>query len=97
MRRLENDLPALGAAIGPRTLAVSLVNPHNPSGTVDDAAAFDRFVETERGTHAGGRWTRPTSNTPKPTFETTQRHSSMSRAPAPTCLCLPHLGEGLWP
>lgn len=43
---LENDLPALSAAIGPRTLAVSLVNPHNPSGAVDDAAAFDRFVET---------------------------------------------------
>jgi len=43
---LENDLPALAAAIGPRTLAVSLVNPHNPSGTVDDAAAFDRFIET---------------------------------------------------
>lgn len=43
---LENDLPALSAAIGPRTLAVSLVNPHNPSGTVDDAVAFDRFVET---------------------------------------------------
>lgn len=42
---LENDLPALAAAIGPRTLAVSLVNPHNPSGTVDDAASFDRFVE----------------------------------------------------
>lgn len=43
---LENDLPALSAAIGPDTLAVSLVNPHNPSGTVDDAAAFDRFIET---------------------------------------------------
>jgi histidinol-phosphate aminotransferase len=42
---LANDLPALAAAIGPRTLAVSLVNPHNPSGTVDDASAFDRFVE----------------------------------------------------
>lgn len=42
--RLENDLPALAAAIDVRTLAVSLVNPHNPSGTVDDADAFDRFV-----------------------------------------------------
>lgn len=42
---LENDLSALAAAIGPHTLAVSLVNPHNPSGTVDDAAAFDRFIE----------------------------------------------------
>lgn len=44
-RRLENALPALAAAIGPRTAAVSLVNPHNPSGTTGDRAAFDRFVE----------------------------------------------------
>jgi histidinol-phosphate aminotransferase len=42
--RFENDLPALAAAIDQRTLAVSLVNPHNPSGTVDDQAAFDRFI-----------------------------------------------------
>jgi histidinol-phosphate aminotransferase len=42
---LENDLPQLSAAIGPRTLAVSLVNPHNPSGTVNEADAFDRFIE----------------------------------------------------
>lgn len=42
---LENDLPALSAVIGPSTLAVSLVNPHNPSGAVDDAVAFDRFIE----------------------------------------------------
>jgi histidinol-phosphate aminotransferase len=42
--RLENDLPALAAAIDETTLAVSLVNPHNPSGTVNDAATFDRFV-----------------------------------------------------
>ncbi len=42
--RLENDLPGLSAAVTDRTLAVSLVNPHNPSGTVDDAEAFDRFV-----------------------------------------------------
>ena len=49
--RLENDLPALSAAVNERTLAVSLVNPHNPSGTVDDAAAFDRFVaETAKRT-----------------------------------------------
>lgn len=49
--RLENDLPALAAAVTERTLAVSLVNPHNPSGTVDDAAAFDRFVtETAKRT-----------------------------------------------
>lgn len=42
--RLENDLPALAAAIDGTTLAVSLVNPHNPSGTVSDCAAFDAFV-----------------------------------------------------
>lgn len=42
--RLENDLPALSAAITDRTLAVSLVNPHNPSGTVDEIDAFDRFI-----------------------------------------------------
>lgn len=42
--RLEDDLPALARAITPDTLAVSLVNPHNPSGTVDPAAALDAFV-----------------------------------------------------
>lgn len=42
--RLENDLPALLAAIDTRTLAVNLVNPHNPSGTVNDTAAFDAFI-----------------------------------------------------
>lgn len=42
--RLENDLPALARAIGSRTSAVSLVNPHNPSGTVSDAAALDAFI-----------------------------------------------------
>jgi histidinol-phosphate aminotransferase len=42
--RLENDLPALAAAIGDRTLAMSLVNPHNPSGTLEDKAGFDRFI-----------------------------------------------------
>ena len=42
--RLENDLPALAAAVTSQTLAVSLVNPHNPSGTVNDADAFHRFV-----------------------------------------------------
>jgi histidinol-phosphate aminotransferase len=43
--RLANDLPALARAVDARTLAVSLVNPHNPSGTVDDRVALDRFVE----------------------------------------------------
>ncbi len=42
--RLENDLPALARAIGARTVALSLVNPHNPSGTVSDPAAFDALI-----------------------------------------------------
>jgi histidinol-phosphate aminotransferase len=42
--RLQNDLAGLAAAIDDRTLAVSLVNPHNPSGTVGDGAAFDGFI-----------------------------------------------------
>lgn len=42
--RLQNDLPALAAAIDERTLAVSLVNPHNPSGTVSDADAWHGFL-----------------------------------------------------
>lgn len=42
--RLENDLPTLTGAIDAETLAVSLVNPHNPSGTTGDAALFHAFV-----------------------------------------------------
>lgn len=42
--RLGNDLPALAAAVGPDTRALYLVNPHNPSGTLSDGAAFDTFV-----------------------------------------------------
>lgn len=42
--RLENDLPALLSSIDDTTLAVNLVNPHNPSGTVNDAAQFDAFI-----------------------------------------------------
>ncbi|MGJ5203731.1 pyridoxal phosphate-dependent aminotransferase [Bradyrhizobium sp. HKCCYLR20261] len=38
--RLENDLPAIAAAVDGTTRAVYLVNPHNPSGTVSDAADF---------------------------------------------------------
>ncbi|MDR1075974.1 MAG: histidinol-phosphate aminotransferase family protein [Xanthomonadaceae bacterium] len=44
--RLENDLPALLAAISDRTTAVFVVNPHNPSGTVSERGAFDAFVRT---------------------------------------------------
>lgn len=49
--RLENDLPALGAAIGPHTRALFLINPHNPSGTVSDPAAFHAFLR-EAAQHA---------------------------------------------
>lgn len=41
---LANDLPAIERAVGPDTLAVSLVNPHNPSGTVDDVETLAGFV-----------------------------------------------------
>lgn len=44
--RLANDLPALARAIDDATLAVSIINPHNPSGTASDAAALDAFVRT---------------------------------------------------
>lgn len=43
--RLENDLKAIEAAVTERTRAVFLVNPHNPSGTVNKRKAFHRFVE----------------------------------------------------
>jgi len=42
--RLENDLPALLAAIAADTRALFVVNPHNPSGTLSPGADFDRFV-----------------------------------------------------
>jgi len=42
--RLENDLPAIARSIGPRTRAVYLINPHNPTGTVSEAARFREFV-----------------------------------------------------
>lgn len=42
--RLENDLPALSAAIAADTRALFVVNPHNPSGTLSEGGAFDAFV-----------------------------------------------------
>jgi len=42
--RLENDLTALAAKLTPRTRAVYLVNPHNPSGTVSETADFKQIV-----------------------------------------------------
>ena len=42
--RQQNDLPALAARVNARTRAIYLVNPHNPSGTVNDDAAFKGFL-----------------------------------------------------
>lgn len=51
--RLHNDLPALAAAVGPRTRALFVVNPHNPSGTLSEGGAFDAFLrEVSRRTLA---------------------------------------------
>ena len=44
--RLEHDLPAMAAAVGPKTSLVYLVNPNNPTGTVCDAAELKEFVKT---------------------------------------------------
>jgi histidinol-phosphate aminotransferase len=41
---LENDLPAIAGKVNGRTRAVYLVNPHNPTGTVSNAAGFVDFV-----------------------------------------------------
>ncbi|WP_158880276.1 histidinol-phosphate transaminase [Rhodanobacter sp. L36] len=40
----RNDLRALAAKINAKTRAIYLVNPHNPSGTVCDSAAFKSFL-----------------------------------------------------
>ncbi len=47
----RNDLPALLARISPRTRALYLVNPHNPTGTVNDDVAFKSFL-SEASHHA---------------------------------------------
>jgi len=39
-----NDLAAIEQAVSADTIAVSLVNPHNPSGTVDDPAELASFI-----------------------------------------------------
>ncbi len=47
--RYENDLDALAAKVNARTRALYLINPHNPTGTVSDDAAFKHFLrETSR-------------------------------------------------
>lgn len=43
-KRLENDLPAIAGKVNAHTRAIYLVNPHNPTGTVSDAAQFIDFV-----------------------------------------------------
>ncbi len=40
----QNDLPALAAKIHAKTRAIYLVNPHNPTGTVNEDAAFKSFL-----------------------------------------------------
>jgi len=42
--RLENDLPAMTAKLNSRTRAIYVVNPHNPSGTVNNGETFLDFV-----------------------------------------------------
>jgi histidinol-phosphate aminotransferase len=42
--QLRNDLTAIGSKVNARTRAIYLVNPHNPTGTVSEAAAFKAFV-----------------------------------------------------
>jgi histidinol-phosphate aminotransferase len=42
--RFENDLSALQAKVSSRTRAVYLINPHNPTGTSNEAAAFRKFL-----------------------------------------------------
>lgn len=43
-KALQNDLPALEKAMTPETKAVYLVNPHNPSGTVNHHNDFSDFL-----------------------------------------------------
>lgn len=47
----RNDLAAIAAKVTSKTRAVYLVNPHNPSGTISDDAAFKAFLrETSKRT-----------------------------------------------
>jgi histidinol-phosphate aminotransferase len=43
-QNLENDLAAIAVKVNAQTRAIYLINPHNPSGTVSDAAKFAAFV-----------------------------------------------------
>jgi histidinol-phosphate aminotransferase len=45
----QNDLVALKSKVNPKTRAIYLVNPHNPTGTINDDEAFKSFLrETSR-------------------------------------------------
>ena len=44
-RGLEHDLDAMLAAIGPRTRAIIVCNPNNPTGALVGRAAWSRFLE----------------------------------------------------
>ena len=45
----QNDLVALRSKVNPKTRAIYLVNPHNPTGTINDDEAFKSFLrETSR-------------------------------------------------
>jgi histidinol-phosphate aminotransferase len=47
--QLRNDLKRLQSAVSDKTSVVFVVNPHNPSGTLSEAAAFSSFLtETSR-------------------------------------------------
>lgn len=43
--RLEHDLPAMAAAVGPKTGLVYIVNPHNPTGTICPPETLRGFVQ----------------------------------------------------
>jgi histidinol-phosphate aminotransferase len=42
--QFQNDLPALSGKVNQQTRAIYLVNPHNPTGTVNDGEEFKRFL-----------------------------------------------------
>lgn len=45
--RLEHDLPAMAAAVTPRTSLIYIVNPNNPTGTVCPAEELRDFVRSQ--------------------------------------------------
>src|SRR5258705_2012070 len=47
----EPDFAAIAAALTPRTRAIVINTPHNPSATVWSAAQMNRLAEVLRGTH----------------------------------------------